>query len=156
MISARQIIDNLYQSAEVSDCLKKVQPAHIRDDLKQHVFLILLEKPEPEIVDLYCRGKIKAFIAKIIYNTLRFKETKWTKEVGNLVLVESFEDRPVITEEEVQVPIDKLPFYPAEILKLYAQHGTYKRVSEVTRIPVTSIYETVIKARKQIKKLIYD
>jgi hypothetical protein len=48
--------------------------------------------------------------------------------------------------------VDKLYHYNAELLKLYAEIGTYRGVSEATNIPVKSIHNAVRKARIQVKR----
>ena len=68
------------------------------------------------------------------------------------------ESLPDLVEEEVVeiivVPLDRIHWYEAKILELYAELGTYRKVAEATGIPHISIYHTVRNARKNIKKLI--
>ena len=153
-MESTQIIANIYQSSEITEVLSKVNPEHIRDDLRQHIFLELLEKPGDFIIDLNTRGKLKSFIVKMIYNTSRFTKSRFAKERGRELMVEELPDLIDEVQEDITVPIDRLNWYDAEILKLYAHHGTYSKVSEATKIPRISIFNTVRKARKEIKKLI--
>jgi DNA-directed RNA polymerase specialized sigma24 family protein len=50
---------------------------------------------------------------------------------------------------------DRLYWYHQELLKLYAEHGTYRAVSEITNIPVKSIHNAIKKAKVKLKKEIW-
>lgn len=151
-----QILTEIYKSHEVKKMIQSLRPIHLQQDILQHCFLELFEKDEKFIVDLYDRGKLKNYIVKTLYNTARFTRSKFHKELGNEIPVESFADIPVEVYEEIKVDLSKLYWYKKEILELYAKEGTYQRVSDLTHIPLTSVYKTVIEARKEIKKQYYD
>lgn len=153
-MESTQIIADIYQSSEITEVLSKVNPEHIRDDLRQHIFLELLEKPDAFIVDLNKRGKLKCFIVKMIYNTSRFTKSRFAKERGKEVMVDQLPDIIEEVEEEIVIPIDKIKEYDGGLLQLYAEFGTYQRVSTLTGIPVTSVFNTIKKAKRNIKRLI--
>jgi len=133
--------------------LSKVRDQEHIDDLKQHLFLQLLEKPDGFILELEMKGKLKSYVVKMIWNI-----SHWTK--GNFkprskeVLVEKFKDVKDDIDEEVDIPLHKLHWYNRELLKLYAECGTYQAVSNATMIPVKSVFENVRKTKKIIKQLI--
>ena len=57
---------------------------------------------------------------------------------------------------DVTKSLENLHWYKREVLKLYAEQGTYQKVSDLTHIPMTSIYQTVLEARKQVLKEYYE
>jgi hypothetical protein len=48
-----------------------------------------------------------------------------------------------------------LYWYNQELLNLYSIHGSYRAVSNITKIPVKSIYNAIKKAKTQIKKSLW-
>ena len=169
------LITEIYTSKEIGEVISKIHPESIRDDLKQHVFLELFEHSEDFILDLHNRGKLKSFIVKMMFNTSRFTKSKFSKEMGKEISFGNFEEinekvcqqsafeitrgvsdlRTKDDEfEEMNCALSKIYWYKAEILKLYSELGTYKKVSLTTGIPVASVFATVNQARKEIKQLI--
>ncbi|MBC7417449.1 MAG: hypothetical protein H7325_04760, partial [Pedobacter sp.] len=81
-MTARLLLTEIYESKEVACCIKKLKPVHLQEDIKQHTFLQLFEKPEAEILELNDRGKLKAYIVKILHNTATYKRTPFLKAEG--------------------------------------------------------------------------
>jgi hypothetical protein len=67
----QDIITELYKSREIDDCINKLIPAQDRDDFKQELFLILLEKQTEEIVRIDQTGKMLYYVVRIIINLSR-------------------------------------------------------------------------------------
>jgi DNA-directed RNA polymerase specialized sigma24 family protein len=174
-MNASSLLTEIYQSKEIGDVISRIQPEQIRDDLKQHVFLELFEQSEDFIIDLFTRGKLKAYIAKMLYNTARFSRTKFSKEMGKEIAFGNFEElegkicktsayeivrgtndlRTKDDEfEELNCAVSQIYWYKARLLELYSEVGTYKKVSEVTGIPVASVFATITQARKEVKQLL--
>lgn len=151
-----EILTEIYLSAEVETMIRSLKPCHLQDDIKQHCFMELFEKNEEFIMDLHKRGKLKNYIVKVLYNTARFTRTSFTKQLGKETPTESFEEVIDETYEEIEADLSNLHWYKREVLKLYAEQGTYQKVSDLTHIPMTSIYQTVLEARKQILKEYYE
>ena len=169
------LLVELYQSKEIEEVIRIHAPEQIRDDLKQHVFLDLFEHTEEFIQDLHRRGKLKAYIVKMIYNTTRFSRTPFEKEMGKDVrfgdieeiqdkickhsayeIVQGVNDLKTMDDEfeELKCAVSKIYWYKARLMEIYSEVGSYKRVSEVTGIPVASVFATITQARKEIKQLI--
>jgi hypothetical protein len=85
MTAKNKIIADLYQSKEFIDVIGKIDPEHLRDDLKQEIMLILLEKADDVIIELHESRKLKFYTVRIIlnlvisvhspfYKTFRFKK----------------------------------------------------------------------------------
>ena len=152
-MNAKEIIEQLYRSDDLRECLARIQPPDIRDDVKQHVFTELLLKPETDILDLYERGKFVAYVAKMLVNMVRWERSSFRKLQGRETTLESFSD---IADEPMQeiivVPLQKLYWYDAKMLELYAEHGSYRKVEAITGIEFSGICKTIKKARIEIKK----
>lgn len=67
-MTKNQIIEKLFTGKNFNDCLSKMEPAHLRDDLKQEIALIVCECPEETIKELYNNGKLDFYVARIIIN----------------------------------------------------------------------------------------
>ncbi len=175
----RNVLLKIYESKEITECLKRITRKDLADDIKQYVFLQLFERPESEIQDLHDRGKLKAYIVKMIYNTDRFKDSPFTRQYGfNRNVKEITErDHPIdesdneeelfqmeqarLIEEfvseidrkiEIGVPLNQLPLKPLEVdmVRLYSDHGNFRLVEALTGIPRTTIHRAVQKAKKAI------
>lgn len=149
------ILTEIYLSKEVEAMIKSLRPEHLQQDIKQHCFMELFEKEDSFILELHSRGKLKSYICKVLYNTARFTRTSFSKELGREVPTETFEDLADPEYEEVNLDLKYLNWYKKEILELYAEHGTYQKVADLTQIPMSSIYNTVLQTRKEILKKYY-
>lgn len=156
-MTRNQIISELFTSKDFNACIKKMKPENLQDELKAEVGLILCEKPEDQIVELWQLGKLKFYTVRIILNLMQSSSSPFYKKfrVSNVELSEAIE--PIIIEydqrkDKAMEAIEDLYWYDREILKLYAEHGTYRKVEEVTGIPFESIYKTVQKNCLHIRK----
>jgi len=165
LVKARDILTEIYCSDDIKNVVAKLKPDHLKEDILQHCFTELFSKQESFIIDLYNRGKLKAFIVKMLYNTSVFNDTPFCKEwslitPGNSreVHVDRFKevaDHSIDDNtDDIVAVVDSLYWYKKDILKLYAELGTYKEVSEATGIPVTSIHNTIREVRHEVKKKI--
>lgn len=165
MVKARDILTEIYCSNDIKEVVSKLKPSHLREDILQHCFTELYSKQESFIIDLYNRGKLKAFIVKMLYNTSVFNDTPFCKEWSLItpnntreIHVDKFKDvADHVSDdnlEELVAVVDTLYWYKKDILKLYAELGTYKEVSEATGIPVTSICNTMKDVRHEVRKKI--
>jgi RNA polymerase sigma factor (sigma-70 family) len=63
-----------------------------------------------------------------------------------------------ITNEQLDILITRLPFFEREVFNLYVMNDfSYRELSNETGIPVSYLYDTVKRAKEEIKKYIkYD
>jgi adenylate kinase family enzyme len=152
-VETKEILEKIYRSDELKECVSKIRPVTIQQDVLQCTFTELLLKDKEIILDLYARNKLMAYIAKMIYNMVRWERGSFRSSETKEILLQEL---PEIIDEQkneiIVVPLQKIHWYEAKILELYAELGTYRKVAEVTGIPHISIYHTVQKARKNIKK----
>jgi len=157
-MTKNSILAEIYQSKEIEVMIRSIKPEHLQDDIKQHCFLELFEKSEEFILDLHKRNKLKHYIVKVLYNTSRWSGTPFHKQLGKETPTDIFKDSECEIYEEIDIEpaIKSIYWYKAELIRLYAEHGTFQKVSDLTKIPLKSVYTTIIEARKEIKKKYYE
>lgn len=168
-----EIVAELYQSKDFNDCISKMEPEYLRDDLRSEVILILLETKAEKLLDIYQKGALKFYAVRIILNLIqgnrsnfnkRYRQpvSEFTKEMANKFSVDDQADADRVEENEAmgvlmdQVidEVDGLYWYNRQILELYMEHGNYRAIEKETRIPYSSAYKTVQSSFKQIKEKI--
>jgi hypothetical protein len=159
-----QIIEELYNSKEFNDCISRMEPQHLRDDLKAEVVLILLETAEDKLIAIYLGGAIKFYTVRIIINLIQSKTSQFYKqyrqqmaEITDRFMADEeqdFEERA--TKEDIEDrairEIDNLYWYDRDIVKLYMRLGNYRAIEEDTMIPYSSAYKTVQRSLQKIKQ----
>jgi hypothetical protein len=165
---AREILTQLYISQEVDEAVLKIEPAYLRDDVRQQVFLNYFEiadRDPAKIIDLHTRGKMKATIAKSLYNEanrprsdVNYQNRRATEIPTECFPCTPYED-PKEHEEFIQtvlVKVKDLHWYNRELLTIYAKEGTYRKVEAATGIPLNSVHDAIKKAKNEIKKTIWE
>lgn len=132
------------------------------EDLRQEVSLIVLEYDKDKIEDLVKKGKqvFKFWIVRICCNQLHSKYGKMYRLYNQLLVVEDvvklikeeeedFDDQPLI--DAITLKMEDLYWYDKEILKMYIELGSVRKVSAATGIPHVSIFFTIKNIQKCIK-----
>jgi len=133
------------------------------EDLRQEVSLIVLEYDVTKIRELLEKGKpvFKFWIVRICCNQVHSKNGKMYKQYNTLVPIEDVNKLMSETElnqydhntiDQVHKLINKLYWYDKEILMMYIEHGSVRKVSALTGIPHTSIFITIKNIQKCIKQ----
>lgn len=133
------------------------------EDLRQEVACIVLQYDSIKIGELEAKGKqvFKFWIVRICCNQTNSKYGKFGRMYASLIPVEDImkfvkETEPIDNSEEVAGAITKivqgLYWYDQEILKMYVEFGSVRKVSKATGIPHTSIFITIKKIRACIKE----
>jgi DNA-directed RNA polymerase specialized sigma24 family protein len=161
-MTKNEIIAALYNSKEVDELILKIQPSYLRDDLKQYVFHVLCEKPDAFIINLSESKTLKYFLVRIITNSVFSNSSGFLSihRKSKEVYQDQFKDvEDVESNHELidrcEKEVEKLYWYNKELLELYAEHGTYRAVSEFTDIPVKSVHNAVKKAKLEIRKRLW-
>ncbi len=164
MRSKNDIIEELYKSREFNDCIARMEPDHLRNDLKAEVILILLEKDERELKDIHAKGALKFYTVRIIINLIQSKTSLFYKRYRQPLAELTdrfFADEMTDVEERIaredmgeraMSEIDNLYWYNSGILKLYLKHGNYRAIEKDTGIPYSSAYKTVKKSFQELKQ----
>jgi hypothetical protein len=137
------------------------------EDLRQEVAYIVLQYDSKKIGELEEKGKqvFKFWIVRICCNQTNSKYGKFGRMYASLLPVEDImkfvkEEEPIDNSQAVADGITKivegLYWYDQEILKMYVELGSVRKVSKQTGIPHTSIFITIKKIRSCIKsQLVY-
>jgi hypothetical protein len=123
----------------------------------------VLQYDAEKIAELEAKGKqvFKFWIVRICCNQTNSKYGKFGRLYGSLLPVEDImkfvkEDEPIDNSQEVADGISKivegLYWYDQEILKMYVDLGSVRKVSKQTGIPHTSIFITIKKIRLCIRQ----
>lgn len=75
-----KIIEELFQSKDFKECISKMQPFELQEDLKSEVILILLEHSDEKIIQLYNSGGLKFYAVRIILNLIQSKTSPFYKK----------------------------------------------------------------------------
>lgn len=172
-MTRNQIINQLFLGKNFNDCIGKMQPEQLREDLRQEVILIVCEMPEEKIISLHQRKELEFFTVRIILNQIRSKTSPFAKKyrgvVGecrsdpdNDIKLYKYPQHDPIEIEERQLremiedmaieEIDKLYWYNKGLVELYVKHGNFRAIEKETGIPFGSCYKTIKKSFEQIKQ----
>lgn len=158
------IVTELYKSKEFNDCINKMEPEHLRDDLRSEVIVILLETDEAKLHTLHSTGGLKYYTVRIILNLIQSKTSRFfrryrqhTAELTDRFIAppeEDHQERKDKEDKEDQAlsEIDNLYWYDKTVLELYMKHGNYRAIEQVTQIPYSSTYKTIRKSIKEIQQ----
>lgn len=173
-----KIVEELFTSKEFNDCIKKMQPVELQDDLRSEVALILLE--HKDLILIYQSGGLRYYTVRIIINLIQSKtspfykkyrqqhaqiwdgiciEDGWLYAKQNIPYVNQFEQEEEINErlqkelkeEKILSIINDMYWFDAEMIKLYMELGSYREMQKQTKIPYQSCYDAVQSAYAKIR-----
>lgn len=159
-----EIVAELFISKEFNDCIGKMEPAHLRDDLRAEVALILLETDERRLIEIHSSGGLKFYTVRIIINLIQSKTSLFYKRYRQQVVEltdrfiaceeQDFQEREAKEqlEDKAISEIDNLYWYNKQMVQLYMQHGNYRAIEKDTKIPFSSAYKTIQKSFQEIKQ----
>lgn len=75
-----QIIGELFRSKEFNDCIGKMQPEHLREDLKAEVMVALCELDEARLIEIYKTGGLTYYTVRIILNMIQSNTSPFYKK----------------------------------------------------------------------------
>lgn len=161
-----QIIEQLFLSKNFNDCINKMDPDYLREDLKQEIILIVCEWDDDKIINLHNRGELEFFVVRVIINQIKSNTSPFAKKYRtfNEQLPDNdiMDDCAEIENQQLQelkesfavAELDKLPWYNKGLIQLYLKHGNYRAIEKLTGIPFVSCYKTIKKSLNSIKQKI--
>ena len=133
------------------------------EDLRQEIAVIILEYDQDKIKEITDKGKdiFRFWVVRICCNQIHSKYGKMYKQYNNIIPVEDvtkfineveeeYNQQPLI--DSITLKMNELYWYDKEILKMYIELGSVRKVSAQTGIPPTSIFITIKNIRKCIKQ----
>lgn len=75
-----QIIANLYTGKNFNSCIAKMEPEHLREELKSEVIAVVCEWPEEKVIGLYERGELDFYVVRVILNQVQSNSSPFFKK----------------------------------------------------------------------------
>jgi len=107
-VDSKQILEEIYKSKDLKECLAKIRPVHIQQDILQYTFTELLMKDEKIIIELYAKNKLMAYIAKMLYNMVRWERGTYRKSLLKEMIVEVLPDIEPLLEVSIGPPNESI------------------------------------------------
>ena len=152
-----QILETLWASPALADAISKVQPEHIREELRSEMFAALCELPDERLQSMSDEGYLLFYTLRMMLTMSRSKRSTFYKKFRR-------QDEPwdeTIAQEPDEPYMDLWPFYKnaykdlpfveREILKIYSEVGSMQEVSNVTFIPFRTVKEIIAKAKSRME-----
>jgi hypothetical protein len=173
-----RIVEQLFMGKNFTDCIGKMEPAHLRDDLRQEVILCVCEWPDEKVIKLYSDGVLDFFVARVIINHIQSSKSSFYKKYR--IAHEDAECdtnqklKSILSErhgQEIQEEIanretrealedlaldniNQLYWYDAEMLRLYMELGNYRAIQKKTGIPFVSCYKNIQKSIVALRNMV--
>lgn len=162
-MTREQIITQLYNSPDLNNVIKGIDPEHLRDELKQEVILVICELPEDKLLKLHEAGHLRFYVWRVITNMAYSSTSKFYRVFrkphptihDNMTeeLTEQDNQHIEIINRMCESP-ETAEWFNGRILKLYAELGTMDKVAKEIGIPKNAIFRAVHTARKMVKSRI--
>ena len=163
-----QIIEELYNSKEIKQALMKMQPANLREELKQEMFVNLCSISEDKFWSIYNTNGtsgLKYWLVRcmlnMIYSTgmnqpfFRHFRAKFESidDIHELVQIEDeSKDYKEKLFNQVEVARKELSWYEDMLLDTYVElNFNQTEISRKTGIPYMSIVKTISNIKKKIR-----
>lgn len=160
-----EITQELYTSKEIASAIGKMQPASLRNELKQEMFLSLCSITDEKFFNLYENGALKFWLVRCMLNMIRSTTMNQPFFRNFRAKSESIEGFENIPNEE---PDDKeereklfnlieenrkdLHWYENQLLDTWVDLGfNQKEVYRKTKIPYMSIVKTISAIKLKLK-----
>lgn len=156
-----KIIEDLYADKDISNAIAKMQPAHLQDDLRQEMFLVLCELEEKRLFEMHTNGYLKFYLVKTMLTMMKSdrstfynKYRKTLNEINETIL--NTTDVPdTVNEEMIQkanAAFNELHWYQQGVFRLYSENGNISELSRETKIPYRSLSKTISDTKQKLKK----
>lgn len=139
--------------------LAKRTAGDVWEDVLQEVGVVICGKSDEELerisqyFDFWC---VRTIINMTASKRVTGKYSERSDDNVQVADIEADEYSTDIDEtaKQIDAELQRLNWYDREMFMLYVQSGSFRKASEVTRIPVSSIHLTVTGVRNQLKKKI--
>jgi hypothetical protein len=173
-MTKNDIIEQLFYSKDFNDCIKKMEPEYLREDLKAEVMLVLCEQDENFLQGLYERRQITFWVVRVVINMIKsdtsgfyrkYRQplTTYMDKITDVIQGQSAGVlKPLLEIEWEHLAVDEkharlkdfmcsLSWYERGLIELYMEMGNYRAIQKVTGIPHQSVWKTVTTAFNRFK-----
>jgi hypothetical protein len=167
-----EIISTLYESKEIAQALRKMQPASLREELKQEMFMALCNISDEKFWSIYNNNGIPGLkfwlvrtMLNMIYstglNTPFFRHFRQKNEEFNVnheivnfdSLNEEIQERKEMLFSKIEEGRKQLSWYENTLLETYMDLGfNQKELSRKTKIPYQSVIKTISIIKKKLRE----
>ena len=175
-MTVTQIIEQLYRSKDLDDCIRKTVRPDLQSDFKHELILILYDKSPELIQRLHEAKQLTFYVVRIILNLVNQSRNIYHKTYINPAITydndklkdkyeesENFEERLKKEEKELKIlkAFDNLDsvfntFYYRRLIQEVAKQGGVRKASRATGIPRSSISDSIKKVREHLNKIYND
>jgi len=169
-MTKNEIIARFYTSKEFNDCISRIKPQNLQDDLKHEVAEVLCNEEDWFIQQLYSRGELKYWARRIIRNIGKSANNPFARTYRNFTYTlppfydgiqeetETIRDRwqREQLEDRALARIDSLHWYRAELLQLYRKHGTFRKVAKEAGMSFQCAQRNINKACEELREKLYS
>lgn len=169
-MTRNDIISKLYESKEIATALRKMQPAQLREELKQEMFISLCQISDEKFWSIYNNNGVaglKFWLVRTMLNMIYSTSMNQPFYRNFRVKFETFQDHSNIEEtlpeefenKEVKEVLftkledrrKELSWYENKLLDTWCELGmSSAKVSRETQIPYMSIIRTISVIKKKL------
>lgn len=172
-MTVNEIIERLYISKDLDDCIRKLVRRDHWEDFKQEFILKMYEIPEERLLGLNERNELKFYVVRSLINLVKLKHGIYQKRYLDYNTVYDPDIMPMIQDETVEIDqriLDEAkeeqilnevrygldnsfnsPFYRC-ILEAVDRCGSMREASRVTGIHVSVISRSIKKIREHLNR----
>lgn len=170
-LSRNQIIGLLYESKEIAQALRKMQPASLREELRQEMFMALCGIPDDKFWSIYNNnglGGLKFWLVRTMLNMVysnsinqpffrhfRQKNEEYNpshESVNFDSLNEEIQEKRELLFNRIEEGRKQLSWYENTLLDTYMDLGfNQKELSRKTKIPYQSVIKTIVIIKKKLR-----
>lgn len=175
-MTVTEIIEQLYRSKELDDCIRKTVRPDLQSDFKHELILILYDKSPELIQRLHEARQLTFYVVRIILNLVNQSRNIYHQTYINPAVTydndklkdkheesECLEERLKKEEKELEVlnefnNLDSTfnTFYYRRLIQEVAKTGGVRAASRATGIPRSSISDSIKKVREHLNKIYND
>ncbi len=166
----KAIIEQLYRSTELDDCIARLVKQDHREDFKHELFIILYEKPSETLLALHRTGGLKFYVVRVAMNLARQTRNVFHKkylsgivtydsdQIQNVSaqdeclesrLIDEKKEQDMISELDKVDDPDKFPYYKM-LLEQVSKHKSMRETARATGIHVSTISRSIKKIREHL------
>ena len=176
-MTRHDIIESLYKSKDLDDCIRKMVRHDLRQDFKHEYILKMYEVPEEKLLALYNKNELRFYAVRCLINLVKLKYGVFNRVYNDFRIVptDDFKDESEETDEKREqreqkeldliaefyklhevFPTDsEFPYYQA-IIEAVVEHGGMRAASRATGIPKSSISDSIKKVRDHLNSIYND
>lgn len=79
-MTKNEIVEQLFRGKDFNECIGKMEPEHLREDLRQEVILIVCGWDDEKIKGLHERGELSFYVARVIIQQIQSNTSPFYKK----------------------------------------------------------------------------